>query len=401
MIENVKRLLAILDHATTGGITEVCVFQGGDVPTHAGYFSDHDAAANEIRAKDGKGNVFVTLNPVKRDLLGRGNNRLIESSYKHKLKRTKDGETICESWFFLDIDADRPSGISSTDAELQAAIEAANAVRDWLIAAGVPASAILTAKSGNGAYVLVRLPDYEVTPARTAIKAAFLKHLANLFNTPSIKIDQSVKNDARLMCALGTMKVKGENIPERPHRRSSIGTVGGEKFDPAKDQRCTPFDLYALAEKILPKEEPAPKPTTRSQAGAFNGFAPFDIRDYLAGLGESKEARGFSYHTCPGCHGVEKLYVNQVTGAYGCFHIGAGTCSHEAIRAALGRPKTQAGNFTNGSSATKPRQINPPAQPDAKPKTPEEIEWLAPIPFNEYQCPRSRLTPSRRGWGIT
>lgn len=364
MTETIKRFLAILDHDAAGGVTEVCVFQGGDVPTHAGYFGDHDAAANAIRANDGKGNVFVTLNPVRRDLLARGNNRLIEGSYKHKLKRTKDNETLCDSWFFLDIDAERLSGISSTDAELHAAIETGIAVRDWLIASGVPAAAMLTAKSGNGAYVLIRLPDYKITPERATIKAALLKYLADLFDTGLIKIDQSVKNEARLIGALGTFKVKGENIPERPHRRSSIGTVGGEKFDPAKDQRCEPFDLYALAEKILPKAEPTAKPMAKgtSQSATLNGQGIFNICDYLAGLGKSKEERGFSYHTCPGCRGDGKLYVNQATGAYGCFHFGAGTCSYEAIRAGLGQPKQ-------------------------KPKTPEEIEWVAPIPFNEYQLP--------------
>jgi len=74
-----------------------------------------------------------------------------------------------EKRVFFDIDAKRSSGISATDAELNAAIEVGQDVREWLLSIGVPASAILTAKSGNGVYVLVRLPDYEITKEMTAL----------------------------------------------------------------------------------------------------------------------------------------------------------------------------------------------------------------------------------------
>ena len=68
-----------------------------------------DAAAEAIAKHDGHGNVFVTLNPAKRDLLARANNRLKEGSYKVKLKRTQDSEIVCDSWLLVDIDPKRPS----------------------------------------------------------------------------------------------------------------------------------------------------------------------------------------------------------------------------------------------------------------------------------------------------
>jgi len=327
-----------LGHSAAGGVTEVCVFQGGDIPTHVGYFKNIEAAAKAIEKNDGYGNIFVSLDPCKRDLLARGNNRLVEGSFKRKLKRTTNDEILRKSWFFLDIDPQRPRGISSTDEELNAAIEVGQDVRDWLLSIGVPTSAILTAKSGNGVYVLVRLPDYEITKELSATTATLTKHIASLFNTEQVKIDDSVHNAARLVCALGTMKVKGENIPERPHRRSSIGSIAGEKFDQEKMQQCAPFDLFALAARILPKEEP--KVHANSYRGSASSPGAFDIRDYLHTLNNQKStSRGFSYFDCPNCGGAQKLYVNESSGAYGCFHIGAGTCSIEGIRESLGRPK--------------------------------------------------------------
>jgi hypothetical protein len=134
----ILRLLELLDHQAVSGVTEVCVFQDGEVPTHVGYFNDLQAAAKAIAAHDGRGNIFVTLNPVTRDLLARYNNRLVEGSFKRKLRRTQNKEIARKSWLLLDIDAERSSGISSTEAELQAAIEVGCDVREWLVSVGGP-----------------------------------------------------------------------------------------------------------------------------------------------------------------------------------------------------------------------------------------------------------------------
>src|SRR5262245_61929780 len=176
-----RAFLTALGHVEAGGIPEVCVFQGGKKPTHVGYFDDREKAVAAISAYDGKGNIFVTLNPAKRDLLARVNNRLAESTYKNPLERTKDHEMYRDSWFPLDVDPERPSNISSTDEEKREALEVAKAVRDWFLSVGVPASAMITGDSGNGAYVLVRTPDCEVTEEHTERKRAFLNFIADKF----------------------------------------------------------------------------------------------------------------------------------------------------------------------------------------------------------------------------
>ncbi len=384
MSRDLTTFLKILHHAQQG-VVEVCLFNASEKPTHVGYFDNLEAAAKAIAANDAKGNIFVTLNPASSGLLARANNRLIEGSYKKPVTRTLDSEIVCDSWLFIDIDPKRPRGISSTETELAEAREVGKAVRDWLVEMGVPQAALLTAQSGNGVYVLVRLPDYAVTEEATATKKAFINHLAALFDTPSVEVDRKVFNPARLLCALGTMKVKGENIAERPHRRSCVRTVAGERFDPEREQYCEPFDLYALAARVLPAVEASAPP---SKVRAF--AAAFDIRNFVEQLRDEKPTqRGFTYYTCPGCGGFQRLHVNEHTGAYGCFHFGKGTCSVDAIRAALGQPKGQPQArlaTTNGKPNLRSNTaLAQRYQADPEPEAPEP--WEPPAPFFEFDLP--------------
>ncbi|MCI0390308.1 MAG: helicase RepA family protein [Acidobacteria bacterium] len=325
-----RAFLTALCHVDVGGVTEVCVFQGGKKPTHVGYFDNLETAAKAIEAHDGSGNIFVTLNPARRDLLARANNHLVEGSYKNPSERTKDTEIHCDSWFFLDVDPKRPSGISSTDDELSAALDTAKAARDWLLSVVVPAGAILTAMSGNGAYVLVRLPDYEVTDQRTATKKSLINFIADKFDNERVEIDRTVYNPARLVCALGTMKVKGENIEERPHRRSAVRTIASESFDLAKEQRCEPFDLYALAGKIIPATEK--KTTKENSSSAGEAYTGFDARKIAHLLQNHKPtSNGFDRYDCPSCGNTQKLWVRSADGKYGCYEPGS-VCDWRKLR---------------------------------------------------------------------
>jgi hypothetical protein len=327
-----QAFLSALGHAEAGGVTEVCVFEGGKKPTHVGYFNDSKKAAQAIEKCDGKGNIFVTVNPVKPALLARHNNKLVEGTYKKPVERTNDNESHCDSWFFIDGDPKRPRGISSTDEEKCEAREVVKAVRDWLLSIGVPESAIMTCDSGNGFYVLIRTPDCEVTKEHTERKKAFLDFIADKFNTDKIEIDCTVYNPSRLCGALGTLKMKGEDIPERPHRRSAVFTIAGELFDQAKDQRCEPFDLYALAAKIMPK--PMPKPNAAGKkAGA--GKIWFDARLIADKLSTPKPTtRGFTNYDCPNCGKSGKFWINDENGSSGCFEPET-VCDRKILRGKL------------------------------------------------------------------
>jgi AAA domain len=320
-----QRFIEILSHADAGGVTEVCVNPGGGYKQFVGYFESPAAAAKAIAQYDGKDSIYVTLNPAKRELLARVNNKIAQSK-----NRTSDGEVFCDSWFFLDIDPKRATGISSTDDELKAAIEVGTLLFRFLLDIGVSQEAILTGISGNGAYVLVRLPDYEITKERIELKKRLLNYFADQFSTDRVGVDRTVYNPARLVCALGTVKMKGENIAERPHRRSEIRTIGGQKFDPALSQRCEPFNLYALAGVLLPSPKP---PLVAKPAGDGQRL---DIEQWMAThgieVGQSKDWTGrdingqlYVLRVCPfnSAHTNKSAFIIQADNgalAFGCHH---------------------------------------------------------------------------------
>ena len=73
------------------------------------------------------GAIYFTINPVNPDLLARANNRFVESR-----TATSDADIVCRRWLFIDLDPKRPSGISSSDAELDAARSMADEIDQHL-----------------------------------------------------------------------------------------------------------------------------------------------------------------------------------------------------------------------------------------------------------------------------
>jgi len=107
--------------------------------TVSGYYQfDHiDKAARDIAELDASGRaptIYVTLNPVLPRLLGRALNEL-----KPKAKSTTgDDEIVRRCWLLIDCDPVRPSGVSSTDAELEHAKGTAREVWTILKSRGWP-----------------------------------------------------------------------------------------------------------------------------------------------------------------------------------------------------------------------------------------------------------------------
>ena len=95
--------------------------------TESGYFDyDHirDAAdaIGQIRFSAG---VYVTVNPVKRDLLARAVNRI---RYQKDAPTTADSNILRRKWLLIDCDPVRESGIASSEEEHLAAIEKAKEI---------------------------------------------------------------------------------------------------------------------------------------------------------------------------------------------------------------------------------------------------------------------------------
>lgn len=185
--------------------------------TLAGWFDNLERLLTEAKRLRGVSG-YVTINPVRPDLLARSDNRLIRARHT-----TRDADILCLRWLYLDIDPLRPAEISSTEAELAAAI----ARRDAILG-DQPALAAAAAWgcSGNGAWILARLPDYPNEPHHRTLLARSLAILDRRYSDNTVRIDTATANPARLIGLPGTLKAKGCNRPDRPWRRVTLDGVG-------------------------------------------------------------------------------------------------------------------------------------------------------------------------------
>jgi hypothetical protein len=187
--------------------------------TLAGWFDDNERLIDQARRLRGVSG-YVTINPVRSDLLARADNLLTRARHT-----TRDADVFCLRWIYLDIDPLRPAEISSTEAELAAAIDRRDA-----ILGGHPelAASSLWGCSGNGAWMLVRLPDYPNDLSHAALVARALATFDRKYSDSTVRIDTATANPSRLIGLPGTFKAKGCNRPERPWRRVTLDGIGKE-----------------------------------------------------------------------------------------------------------------------------------------------------------------------------
>ncbi len=184
--------------------------------TASGYFDQPRALAEAaLRANRRAEGVYITLNPLPASLLGRGKNALRERAKD----TTSDGDVLRRAYLPIDLDPTRPSGISSSEEEHQAALDQARRVRAWLAEQGWHAP--LFADSGNGAHLLYAI-DLPNDAASADLIKRCLAALASRFDTPTVTLDRSVYNAARIWKLYGSVARKGEHLPERPHRLARL-----------------------------------------------------------------------------------------------------------------------------------------------------------------------------------
>lgn len=186
----------------------------------AGWFNDYEALAQtalNLEQKSPEG-IYVTINPLLDGCLARCSNRCKENTSR----TSSDRDVARRYWLPIDIDptGSRPSGVSSTDEELNYALESASAIVDFLeVNLKFPYG--VRAHSGNGLHLLYRIDLPNDEDSRDLIKTC-LGALHDRFSNENVKIDTTLFNAARIMKLYGTVARKGENTPSRPHRRSRL-----------------------------------------------------------------------------------------------------------------------------------------------------------------------------------
>jgi hypothetical protein len=320
----------------------------------SGYFSDHSLLAKNASRLSGKApGVYVTLNPVRPDLLARAANRV----NRYTKIATSDTDVLLRRWFAIDFDPVRPAGISATDAEHEAALDCARRCKDWLQAQGWPDPVL--ADSGNGGHLLYRV-DLANEPATTELIKQCLQALGFIFSDEHISVDLSTYNAARIWKVYGTLAAKGDSTTERPHRLAQILSC------PTTLQIVTREQLSALT---LPEAPP--------QSPRHNGEA-LDVAAWLSKHGldtvRQKPWQGgtcYVLRVCPNNaeHNRGEAYVVQFASgaiAAGCMHATCGL-NWQSLRESH-EPETLRGRSTAGGLAGQ--------QPTSKAELPNDWRTL-------------------------
>jgi hypothetical protein len=142
---------------------------------------------------------------------------------------TSDREILERRFILLDFDgANRPAGISASNEELQSAKKKAICAAKFLSSRGW--NNPIAAMSGNGYHLLYRTALPNDRQSAELVKK-LLVSLSLLFDDDETKIDTSVFNASRICKVYGTVARKGDDTPERPHRRSILLRIRGEQHD--------------------------------------------------------------------------------------------------------------------------------------------------------------------------
>jgi len=235
--------------------------------THSGYFNDPALLVRAVEPLDADNSVhgiYVTLNEVNPALLSRRANR-IKMRLSKKDSTTSDADILRRRWLPVDIDPLRPSGVSSTDEEHGLALAKADEIARWLAGLGFPDP--VRADSGNGAHLLYRI-DLPNDEAATALVKSCLATLDTLFSDERVTVDTANFNAARIWKFYGTVSRKGDNTPERPHRRSRMLSAPDELSVATIDQ------LRELAARLPTEQHAQAQPATAKDKG-------FDLRRWL------------------------------------------------------------------------------------------------------------------------
>ena len=215
-ITAIQRALNIM--AEPGQVIEVRILNidGRRQRVDSGYFDDFTLLAQAVATYDGRAEgIYMTLNPVNPALLARAANRIKPWSNS----TTTDNDIVKRCWLPVDIDPVRPSGISSSKAEHEAAQHARLAIQTWLSDMGWLSP--LYADSGNGAHLLYRIDLPNDSAAATLVQRCLLAIAAEHEND-IVKIDVGNYNAARIWKLYFTVAAKGDSTPQRPHRWSRI-----------------------------------------------------------------------------------------------------------------------------------------------------------------------------------
>jgi hypothetical protein len=376
MSGEIRKTLATL--FPSGGVVELRALS--DHSVHSGYFDDFDVLAEKAANLDTLpevAGVYVTLNEVDPALLSRRANR-VKMNLGRKDPTTSDSDVVRRRWLPIDLDPVRPSGVSSTDDEHQAALVRAAEIAAYLgRKQGWPAP--IMADSGNGAHLLYRIDLPNNEESRDLVKRC-LETLDIMFSNSAVTVDTANFNAARIWKIYGTTSRKGDNTKDRPHRKSLVL---------AGDDQVNVVDTSSLRQ--LAEALPCAPPEIKGYKKAI------DLREWLISHGlhitHEKPYQGgtlFVLEECPfsGNHQDGAFAIQFPNGAIhaGCQHAscGGGTQRWKELRDRCEphqREKREGRSIPNTAPIPSPPQPPTAAALEARARAEEVLRSGDPLAF--------------------
>ncbi|MDD3091865.1 MAG: hypothetical protein PHG80_09565 [Methanoregulaceae archaeon] len=351
MSGEIQRALATLFR--DGGVVELRALT--DYLVHSGYFDNLDVLAEKAANLDTLpevAGIYVTLNTVDPALLSRRANR-VKMNLGRKDSTTSDADVVRRRWLPIDLDPVRPSGVSSTDEEHQAAIVRAAEIAAYLgKEQGWPAP--IMADSGNGAHLLYRIDLPNGDESMDLVKGCLMV-LDTLFSDGAVSVDAANFNAARIWKLYGTTSRKGDNTSDRPHRQACL-------LDVPDKLEVVPVEQLRHLSGLLPRNDPDPGQRTKGRGLDLHKW----LNTHGIGIRSEKPWQGgtlFVLDECPfsSAHRDGAFAIQFPSGAIhaGCQHAscGGGSQRWPELRERYEprkREKRERGSISNTAPAPSP-----------------------------------------------
>jgi predicted P-loop ATPase len=238
----------------------------------SGYYDmkNIDSMMKHFAEFDGKYNVYITLQRIKKSLLARGKNKL----RKKATDTTKDSDVDHYRWLLIDLDPSRPSGISSSGEEKEFAFLKACEIFDFLKQKwGVDP---IFADSGNGYHLLYKIDlENDKKGQNKGLIERALKGLGGIYTDENVGVDETVFNPARITKLYGTIATKGDHTEDRPHRKSGFFRAPDEILTVSREQ----------LEEIAIKKEQSKQIPQQIKSNFKSNNDSFDLNNFIVKYG--------------------------------------------------------------------------------------------------------------------
>ena len=241
--------------------------------TWSGYFYDVEEAIKQLQPFD-TANIYYSVNEVKPACASRD-----QFNCFRQVKGTATSKQDIEHrwWLPIDVDCERPSGVSSTDAEKAKAHKKAQDVFVFLRENGF--SMPVVCDSSSGFHILYPI-DMDNTQESEDVIKEFLEILGKSFTDEYVKIDTVLHDANRILRLSGTYGRKGRSSDERPHRLAKILSI------PKDINRMGLEQIKSFNAKYSIKVEQPQRRQFQGQTGE-----QFNLRDFITkhGIKVAKE----------------------------------------------------------------------------------------------------------------